>query len=84
MKNVYIAIAVFAAIFTIGQVRAGESSSLSDYYSDYAVPILPAQEKARQGDAYPGCKPYGDDIVGYYKTQEEYYNQYDTAIRAMD
>ena len=84
MKNVYIAIAVLAAIFTIGQVRAGEGSSLSDYYSEYAVPIMSANTQARQGQRYPGCMPYGDDTVGYYKTQEEYNNQYDTAIRAMD
>ena len=84
MKNVYIALILFAVIYTIGQVRAGESSSLSDYYSDYAVPVLSAQEKARQGKSYPGCKPYGDDTVGYYKTKEEYKNAYDPAIMAME
>jgi len=84
MKNVYIAMAVFAIIFTIGQVRAGESSTLENYYSEYAVPILSAQEKAHQGQQYPGCKPYGDSTVGYFKTKEEYNNAYDPALFAQE
>jgi len=63
MKNVYIAAILLAIVFTIAQVRAGESSSLNDYYSDYAVPILSAQQQAKQGKDYPGCRPYGDDTV---------------------
>ena len=84
MKNVYIGAVFIALIFTIAQVRAGESSSLSKYYSDYNIPILSAQEKARQGKLYPGCKPYGDDTVGYFKTEEEYKNMYDPAITAVE
>jgi len=84
MKNVFIGAIFFALIFTITQVRAREGSSLSEYYSDYYVPVLPAQEKARQGIKYPGCKPYGDDTVGYFKTKEEYNNAYDPAIMATE
>jgi len=74
MKNVILGTIFVALIFAISQVRARGSSSLKDYYSEYLAPYMSASEQAEQSAMYPGCKPYGDNTVGYFKTEEEYSN----------
>jgi len=83
MKNIYIAVIVLATIFTIGQLKA-QPATLDTYYMAYSGINMPESERLHQGKKYKNCLPYGDETVGYYKTLEEYNNQYDPALRAVD
>jgi hypothetical protein len=84
MINVYIAIIILIGVMIYGQVYADSDQILKEYYNEHIpeVSILKAETKRPNG--IWNCHPYGDDDVGYFRTEEEYNNAYDPAIYARE
>ena len=85
MKAVYMAIVILASVMAYGFANA-DSLVLDDYYTEYASTVLiqKAHKIEKREDGGWNCYPYGDQTVGYYRTEEEYQNAYDPAIFAQD
>jgi len=86
MKAVYMAIIIMIVAITWGQMANAEETNsvevqviLDSYYNSLINMHVSDSERERHN-----AKLYGNDNVGYYKTQEEYCNMYDPAISALE
>lgn len=86
MKAVYMAVVIFVLAFTYGQYANAESGAvLSDYYTEYGnEALIQKAHEVKKANGTWNCYPFGDQDVGYFQTEEQYRNAYDSSIYAVE